>query len=168
MNIKNFLNGADRYITENKTTLEFAGFTVPLKCEPGSKGSSVNKDELESFVKDGSNPSFSEVLFGFVDKSGMSDSEIYKAAGVDRRVFSKIRCYDTYIPKKKTIIAICMAMELSRDETDTVLRAAGYTLSNSDTFDLIIMYCIENKIYSIAEINIALEHYNLELFNTEE
>ena len=163
-----FFKRIDRYIEKHKTTLAFTQPKVAISSCGKSKGNDIDFNKLNFFVDDNSDRCFSKVLFDFIDRSGKTDSEIYKIASVDRRVFSKIRCNKNYIPKKRTIIAIGLALKLTKTDFDTLLLAAGYSLSYSDVFDLIIMYCIENKIYSIAKINIALEHYGIDLFNTED
>ena len=163
-----FLRRIKKYIKKYQSPLEFSQSEAAIKSFGNSKGNDINIDDLTTFVNDNSDNSFAEILFDYIDKSGKTDSEIYKAASVDRRVFSKIRCNENYIPKKRTIIAIGMALKLKRQELHKLLSSAGYSLSYSDIFDLIIMYCVENKVYSIAKINIALEHYGMDLFNTED
>lgn len=162
-----FFRKIDDYIKKYKSTLEFSHPNTTIRSFGKSKGSEINFEQLNSYLIENNKIPFSSILFELIDKSGKTDSAIYKAAGVDRRVFSKIRCNKSYIPKKRTIIAIGIALNLSRYEFDQLLASAGYALSYGTIFDLIIMFCIEHKIYSIAKINIALEHYGIDLFNTE-
>jgi hypothetical protein len=117
--------------------------------------------ELEDFIKKNRKPTFSHVLFKYIDKKGTSDSAIYKKAGIDRRHFSKIRSNTDYKPGKNTAIALALALELSKKETDRLLSAAGYSLSDGDTFDLVIQFCIEKKIYAIQDVNEALDYFSL-------
>ena len=114
--------------------------------------------ELEQFIKRKQQPTLTEVLFQFIDKKGLKDSEVYKKAGVDRKLFSKIRSTPNYRPRKNTIIALALALELTTKETDKLLKSAGYTLSDSEEMDLTILFCLENKIYSLHEVNIALDY----------
>lgn len=103
--------------------------------------------------------SFSEMLLRMIDEKGLKDSEVYKNANIDRRLFSKIRGDEDYVPSKKTAISFCLALRLGMDEAKKLLAAAGYTLSMSSRFDLIIMYLIENSEYNIHFANIVLNDY---------
>ncbi|MBR0383697.1 MAG: macro domain-containing protein [Eubacteriaceae bacterium] len=103
--------------------------------------------------------SFQAKLFRMIDERGMSDPEVYKRANVDRKLFSKIRCSEDYIPKKKTIVALAIALRLNLDDTKDLLASAGLMLTNNSKADVIVCFCIENGIYDIFEINALLFKY---------
>ncbi|MFP4177837.1 MAG: macro domain-containing protein [Acholeplasmataceae bacterium] len=105
-------------------------------------------DEAES--------TFAEALFRWIDRKGFDDVSLYKKANIDRKLFSKIKSNADYQPSKKTALSFALALELNLDETVDFLARAGYALSPSSRFDLIIRYFIERQIYDLYEINQAL------------
>ena len=103
---------------------------------------------------------FTETLLKLIDKTGKKDSEIYNKANVSRQHFSKIRNNPEYKPTKQTALAFAIALELNIEETQDLIRRAGYTLSNSSKFDVIIRYFIESGNYNIMDINTTLFEFD--------
>lgn len=121
-------------------------------AKPPLMAGSAGLDELLEHLDAG----FSETLLKLIDRSGKKDSEVYKKANVDRKLFSKIRNNPDYRPSKSTAIAFAVALELDLNETRDLIARAGYALSPSSRFDVIIEYFIGQKKYDIFEINEAL------------
>lgn len=107
---------------------------------------------------------FSQKLLRMISERGMTDSEAYTKAYVDRRHFSKIRKDEFYSPNKKTVLAFAIALELSLDEAKDLLACAGYALSRSSKVDIIVAYFLQNKIYDMFEINDILDAYGQATF----
>lgn len=106
---------------------------------------------------------FSETLLKLIDRTGKKDSEIYTRANVSRQHFSKIRNNPNYKPTKATAIAFAIALELDLEATKDLIGRAGYALTRSSKFDLIIMYFIAQGNYNMFDINAALFEFDQSL-----
>lgn len=151
-------------ITEDVVSEEFDISTMQkTKIQKGmSSTMSVNRniDNLMSQLEE----TFSQRLLRMIDERGMTDSEAYTKAYVDRRHFSKIRKDINYVPNKKTVLAFTIALELSLDEAKDLLASAGFALSRSSKTDIIVAYFLQNKIYDMFEINDVLDAYGQPVF----
>jgi hypothetical protein len=102
---------------------------------------------------------FSQTLFKMIKEKGLSETDCYKNANIDRRLFSKIRSNDDYQPRKNTVFALCIGLKLNLDEAEELLDKAGYSISHSIKFDTIMEYLIKQKIYDILVVNEILDSF---------
>lgn len=126
----------------------------PVLSEAGSDGAETLENVLEHVGE-----TFQEKLLHLISEKGLTNAEVYGRAHIDRKLFSKIRRDVNYTPRKKNVIALVLALELNSDEAADLLRRAGMALSPGSKSDLIIEYCIRNRIYNINTVNELLDAY---------
>jgi len=167
------LQNIARYIEQNCTDLQTAYAireekhceslgSAPIPCAPMM---ATRAPSLEDMLRQ-EDAGFTETLLKLIDNTGKKDSHIYKKAGLTRQHFSKIRNNPNYKPTKPTAIALALALELDLEKTKDLIGRAGYALTNSSKFDLIIRYFIENRIYDMVQINMALYEFDQPLLGS--
>ena len=156
----------DSYISSCTETVSAPLFKRATAAKPGaaeSEGSMLCRTaapaDLSEYIKT-ADESFSEMLLRKIDEKKMKDSDCYKKANVDRKLFSKIRSERLYKPSKPTAVAFALALELSPDEARELLKKAGFALSHSNKFDIIIEYFLLKGIYDVMLVNEALYEYD--------
>ena len=125
----------------------------------GVRGKSFGEvsDLMTGFVKEKRDyESFAFSLDRLREKQGLSPSELYKAAWIDKRLYSKIMSTGNYRPAKNTAISFGLALKLKGEEFGDFLRNAGFALSDSLIFDLVIRFCVEREIYDLRDVNALL------------
>ena len=123
------------------------------------RGAARGSASLEQLLKQ-IDAGFSQTLLTMIDERHLKDSEVYKRANMSRQHFSKIRNNAAYQPKKATVLALAVALQLSLEDTRLLLERAGFALSNADARDVIVRYFIERNVWDIYEINLALYTYD--------
>lgn len=127
-----------------------------LPCGPRAASKDMSLEEMLKQADAG----FTETLLKLIDQTGKKDSEIYKRANLSKQHFSKIRNNPNYKPTKPTAIALALALELNLEATKDLIGRAGYALTNSSKFDLIIRFFLEQGNYNVVEINMALYEFD--------
>ena len=130
----------------------------------GLRMAEINMSEVQLYMLENMDASFNELLFMLIDRTGQKDSDVYKRARIDRRLFSKIRSSKKYVPCKKTVVALCLALELSREDADALLSSAGYSLSRSEEYDLAIAFCISRQVFDFNDINEMLYELGFDVY----
>jgi transcriptional regulator with XRE-family HTH domain len=149
---------AELNITEITQALKTDAF-IDKAAAPLRARRSATRDDLVVSLDE----SFATKLLRLIDLKGKTDVEVYKRANIDRKLFSKIRKGKGYMPSKKTVVALAIALELSLPETHDLLRRAGFALSRSVVFDVIIEFFITKRFFDIFEINNVLFEYDQQL-----
>ena len=109
---------------------------------------------------------FRDMLIRKIDEKKMTDAECYKRANVDRKLFNKIKNQPDYKPGKSTVLALAISLELPKTEIREMLNKAGFSLSRSSKFDVIVEYFIDHGNYNVFEINEALFSFDQKLLGS--
>lgn len=139
----------------------FVAANIRMPGAPSRAGATLDA-EIAQLVATLDAP-FSTTLLALIDARGMTDAEVYHRANISRQLFSKIRGNESYCPSKQTVVALAIALELDMSATQDLLARAGFTLSKSSKFDVIVRFFIERGIYDLFQLNEVLFAYDLPL-----
>ena len=135
--------------------------SVVIDSEINRRLMSANVIELNDALERSRNQTFVERLTALIGVRDVRDSVIYKAAQIDRRLFSKMMSDSQYKPSKDTAVALALALQLPLTQANDLLSRAGYTFSHSDKRDIVIEYFFRERIYDLIDINIVLDKLGL-------
>lgn len=143
-------------------------YTELAECDAEFSGPLPETDEIRDFINSAEEElNFQNTLQHLIAERNLDNATVYKKAFIDKKFFSKIISNRDYIPRKHTVMALGLALELEIRQYEDFLASAGYAFMPSSKFDLIIKYCVLNKIYNIISIDLILDSYGLPCFSPE-
>ena len=119
-------------------------------------------DETKYKKPSGEDGTFLQYLIKLLNEKNIDNATAYKSSNIDRKAFSKIMCGDTKIPQRKTVLALCIGLKLTLEESRNLLASAGMAFNPMDNMDLLLIDCIRNGQYSIMEVNLMLDRCGFE------
>jgi O-acetyl-ADP-ribose deacetylase (regulator of RNase III) len=165
---KKLLGDVESYLDdhlEGLQTTRHRDFSARSSMMQEGRVESIPSHSIEDVIGKLDEP-FSVTLFRLIDAKNLNDVEVYKKANLDRKLFSKIRSVENYRPGKRTVLALAIALELNLKETEDLLMRAGFALSRSQKFDVIVEYFIVNGNYDLFTINEVLFQYDQPLLGS--
>ena len=163
--LKKYVTGRDYDRAESWFRWHYTGKGSDINSDINSdkKSDKITQQKAQSKTLDEiistGEKNFHDKLIELIDERGMTDPQVYKKANIDRKLFSKMRCTPDYTPRKKTAVALALALELNHDEMVDLLGRAGIAFSPSSKFDKIVEYFVDEGIYDVQTINLSLfEH----------
>lgn len=123
--------------------------------------------DVDAFIRSSKDKlNFQNNLMQLIADRKLDNVTVYKKACIDKKFFSKIISNKDYVPKKHTVMALGLALELPLEEYESFLASAGYAFMPSSKFDLIIKYCVMNQIYNLINVDVILDDHGEECFAT--
>ena len=133
-----------------------------------SRARDISPIDVDAFIKQsGASLNFQNTLQQLIADRNLENAMVYKKACIDKKFFSKIISNKDYVPKKQTVMALGLALELPLQEFEKFLASAGYAFMPSSKFDLIVKYCVMNQIFNLVEVDIILDSHGLNCFAPE-
>ena len=155
------------YVSESAHNNGISGamYAIDEADEPAAVGAPWQELSLKDALEQ-TDDSFSAVLLSKIRSRHMTDVECYRKANIDRKLFSKIKKDDGYKPSKITAVAFGLALEMPLEEFKEFLSTAGFSLTHSDKFDIIVEYFVNKGNYDIFEINDVLFEFGQKTIGT--
>lgn len=163
MNIQELKQEIQYYLNDNLIENDDIFYDIPILGGPTIFYQSSLDDDFWEDLE----PTFSQTLFRFIKEKGISETECYKNANLDRRLFSKIRSNNDYQPHKNTVFALIIGLKLNLNEAEELLDCAGYSISHSLKFDMILEYLIGKQIYDILLVNEILDSFDCPILGSK-
>lgn len=144
----------DFFGKHNKSEVDYNSISgiVNKILKPGETKTAIKPNELETLESMALAPTFSEMVVSYMDCKRMKNVDVYKAAGIDRRLFSKILSNRNHQPSKETVIQLCMALHLSLDEAEKLMSTAGFAFSHSKLSNVVVEYFLMDKNYNLDDL----------------
>ena len=139
----------------------------PVKiCATRISEKKITPIDVDAFINiSKENLNFQNTLQQLIADRKVDNATIYKKAGIDKKFFSKIISNKDYVPKKHTVMALGLALELPLVEYEAFLASAGYAFMPSSRFDMIIKYCVINEIFNLLTVDVILDDHGEECFS---
>ena len=140
--------------------------TRAVRLEPDfTEEKKIAPIDIDAFIRSSKDKlNFQNTLMQLIADRKLDNVTVYKKACIDKKFFSKIISNKDYVPKKHTVMALGLALELPLEEYESFLASAGYAFMPSSKFDLIIKYCVMNQIYNLINVDVILDDHGEECF----
>ena len=133
----------------------------PVRCAEKE----ITPIDVDAFIRSSKDKlNFQNTLMQLIADRKLDNVTVYKKACIDKKFFSKIISNKDYVPKKHTVMALGLALELPLEEYEAFLASAGYAFMPSSKFDMIVKFCVMNQIYNLINVDVILDDHGEECF----
>lgn len=147
-------------LCENSIPMEPVELEPPhgkTKKTTGSKPFNESTFDKNLYMSDGKEElSFQQHLLKLIIEKDLDNTTVYKRSNVTKGAFSKILCGDTKKPQKKTVLGLCIGLQLTLEEAEELLASADMAFNPYNKRDKLVIQCITHGQYDIDEVNAML------------